>query len=157
MLPLGRGGCTAQSSSKTELWAVAPLGWGGCTSQPRSPGGCTSWLGRLNLPTPQPRRLHLLAGAVAPPNPTAQAVAPPGWGGCTSWCNQGPNGSFHSTQFQSFRGPIAPRLSQWDHLPFSNLIIVLTTIKSKTTSAALLRCVNRSFRRVSGELPSIIR
>ena len=34
---------------------------------------------------------------------------------------------------------------------------MLTTIRSKTISAALLRCVNRFFRRVSGELPSIIR
>ena len=49
-----------------------------------SSGGATSWLERLHLPALQPWRLHLLAGAVAPPNPTAQAVAPPGWGGCTS-------------------------------------------------------------------------
>ena len=33
MLPLDRGGCTAQSRLETEPWAVAPLGWGGCTAQ----------------------------------------------------------------------------------------------------------------------------
>ena len=144
--PLCQGGCTAQSCSKTELRRchlsvreVAPPS----LARRLSSGGATSRLGRLHRPVS-------LGGL-------AQAVPPPGLGGCTSWCNQGPNGSFHSAQFQSFRGPIAPRLSQWDHLPFSNLIIMLTTIKSKTTSAALLRCVNRSFRRVSGELPSIIR
>ena len=43
-----------------------------------SSGGATSWLGRLHRPVS-------LGGL-------AQAVPPPGLGGCTSWCNQGPNG-----------------------------------------------------------------
>ena len=86
-----------------------------------SSGGATSWLGRLHLPTPQPRRLHLLAGAVAPPNPTAQAVAPPGWGGCTSWCNQGPNGSLHSAHFESFQGPNCPKIKLMGSPPIFKL------------------------------------
>ena len=146
VLPLSGAVAPLCQSSKTELRRchlsvreVAPPS----LARRLSSGGATSRLGRLHRPVS-------LEGL-------AQAVPPPGLGGCTSWCNQGPNGSFHSAQFQSFRGPIAPRLSQWDHLPFSNLINMLTMIRSKTISAALLRCVNRFFRRVSGELPSIIR
>jgi hypothetical protein len=100
MPPPVRGGCTSCQSSKTELrrchllsGEVAPPS----LARSLSPGGATSWLGRLHRPVSL--------------GDLAQAVLPPGLGGCTSHSNQGPNGLIHSAQFDSFRGPIAPRLS----------------------------------------------
>ena len=98
-------------------------------------------------------RLHLSAGAVAPPSLAALAVAPPGWGGCTSWCNQGPNGSLHSAHFESFQGPNCPKIKLMGSPPISNLIIVLTTIFPKTFTAT---CSGASIAS-SGELPANFR
>ena len=105
--------------------AVLPPVKGGCTAQSRS--------------ETEPKQLHLLAGAVAPPNLPGRLSL----GGATSWL-----GRLHLPQQSGsewvdpfgpnwvFQGPNCPKIKLMGSPPISNLIIVLTTINPKTISAA---------------------